>query len=191
MHCELFTDTRAFDRWVIPHQLLPMSLVVYGLDFRVVIILIYLWETLEVFFMSCLQLFEEEDITNAIISDPLHGFVGVLIGLFIIKKFGVINDMVGPNVKTLLEFTSLCFSGFPLLDFFYDRNLHWLYILVYCAVVITIVNVNKKPIIIAIILGSLNIVMTILILSLQDRASSFYVGMAFGISVIFTSSFFI
>lgn len=186
MVCELITNTTAFDRWVVPHQILPMVLVVYGIEHKIVLLLVYLWETLEVLFMSCLQLFEEEDITNSIISDPLQGFIGIIMGLLILKRYDKINNNVNLNINTLIDFALFCSVGVTLFDFFYDRNLHWLYIPVLCIVTIVVLKLNNKKWYDGVPIYVLCISLTSITFILQDIVSSFYVGVIHGIVISFS-----
>lgn len=93
--CLEYRDIDYYDRWVVPHQLLPFTAVLFGVDFRTVLLITYFWESLEVILFNCLGVSEEEKSSNALISDPVEAVLGIIIAELLIK----INDEQLPVVK--------------------------------------------------------------------------------------------
>lgn len=94
-NCSLLTvwngDSNLIDHWVASHQILPFFATIYGWDVRLVIIGVYFAETVENT-VWCIERSFHEDISNAIISDPVQGLLGALLGYLYRRKVGTIRD---------------------------------------------------------------------------------------------------
>lgn len=187
MCCELFTNSTIYDRWVVPHQLLPFLLTMYGVEYRTVLLLIYVWETFEVFAMHCLELFAIEDITDTLISDPVQGLLGVMAACLLLRNDNINTILNIPfdirNIYHIFEFMLLSSPSLLLLDQVYDVNLHWFYPALLTGVIIMLCKLNDKS------WHDYNIVfLNINTLSLLVFAfssfNSFYIGLIWGISVL-------
>lgn len=188
MVCDLFSKVDLYDRWVVPHQILPFVLTMFGVDYRLVLLLVYVWETIEVFLMHCLQLFEVEDVTDTIISDPIQGFLGVCAAMVLLKINGhstILNEPFDVfNFKHLIHFILLASPGLTMLNQVYDINLHWLYPVALCAVVILVYRLNKKSYKHGLMMYINIISLSVLTFSIKTF-NSFYLGVIWGICFIF------
>ena len=114
MSCTEFTTGVFYDPWVVPHQLLPAMAVVLGIDWRMVFLIMYSWETLEVIFLNCLKISEEEHVENALISDPAQCFMGVVTAMILMN----VSDMEKPlftGIKSLFWASLFILPGIPLI----------------------------------------------------------------------------
>jgi hypothetical protein len=189
MICDLFSKIDLYDRWVVPHQLLPFVMTMYGIDPRIVIILVYVWETIEVFLMTCLDLFgDEESVENVVISDPVQGFIGVITALILLNINGhstIAESTVNMfKIKFIMEFALLALPGLTLLDQLYDINMHWLYPLVSCITIFITYRLNNKSYKHGFILYVNVVFMSVLTFAL-DTFNSFYTGIIWGICFMF------
>ncbi len=103
--CSFITNIHEKDKWVVPHQLLPFSLVMYGFDPKLVIILFYIWESFETLLMYCPGIIKREETTNSILSDPIEGFIGVFVAKIFLHNFQylIINNNVKNNFMSLID----------------------------------------------------------------------------------------
>lgn len=125
MSCDEFKRIIDYDPWVAPHQLLPYSAVIFGMDPTIVMLFVYMWETFEVIMFNCLGVAEEEQSPNALISDPFQAVIGILVGI------GVRENIGNPfeNFTTLQSFMSTIFCILPgICVMFPDTGLEWGYI---------------------------------------------------------------
>ena len=145
-NCTLLTswndDPDNIDWWTFSHQILPFFAVIYGFDFRWVIIVAYFCETVENF-VWCLERRYIERFENSIIADPIQGIVGSCIGLLFLylTKSAGINNILKEKHEYAYIFSSewknrvpgllfdVTFLVCPSLIFYRDsRNLDWLYL---------------------------------------------------------------
>ena len=85
--CKEFTILDTYDSWVVPHQALPFIATIIGIEWKEVFLIMYVWETIEVVFLNCIGIAETENISDALISDPVQGLFGVMVGELFIKTF--------------------------------------------------------------------------------------------------------
>lgn len=122
------------DHWVASHQILPFFATIYGWDFRWVIIGVYFAETVENT-IWCLEKSFHEDISNAVISDPIQGALGAIIGYMYRKNFGVVRDQkeyvasIKDTLRTVVDM-ALVVAPFTIL-YSDNRNLDYLLILLF------------------------------------------------------------
>lgn len=153
--CSFISSPSHTDLWVVPHNVLPLLITIYGAIWQDTLLLVLIWEVFEVILFICYEKFEPELLGDAFISDPVQGLLGVIIGYQITRKFRKIsvlntrefekesifdvtrpiNDvMVNSNrfwydrfVQSVIfiALTSAC--GSFTLDQAIDNALHWLY----------------------------------------------------------------
>ena len=82
--CLPIVSADARDRWTLPHTFLPFVLVyVHQMESRDVMLLVYIWETMEIGFATCvlnIDIAAFEKMPDTIIFDPYYGALGILVG---------------------------------------------------------------------------------------------------------------
>ena len=193
MVCDLLSKFDYYDRWVVPHQLLPFVLTLYGVDYRLVMLMVYIWETFEVFLTFCLQLFEVENVTDTIISDPVQGFLGIGAAVILLKFNG--HDTILDksfdifNPWHILYFIILVSPSLTLITQLYEIHLHWLYPFVLCGMVVLVYKLNNKSYKNGIIIYFNIISLSTLVFAIESF-NSFYIGLIWGICFIFITIIF-
>jgi len=180
----------AYDPWVIPHQILPSIAVVIGINWMEVFLLVYIWETIEIF-LSCAResISDEvsEDHANALISDPVQGLLGIVIGTLMLRVAGRL-DM--PLFKTRLK--AYLFSAIfiiPGVTLIVGGNIIWLYLVAWlcCLSVLGYFASEEGEFSreLFAMLVSLATLVAVSVILLKDDFSSFYVGLcAGGVTVV-------
>lgn len=121
---DFVTDQSLYESWVISHTLVPFMLVIYGIRPVVVVVFLYVFETVE----ACLReipvsdtgWFESEHCSNSVVVDPVNGLMGVTMAMFIRLVFPASTWL-----KLMIRIVLIC--AVPLL---YSRHVHSLWYLV-------------------------------------------------------------
>lgn len=184
-------DSQYIDHWVVSHNILPFVATVYGWDFRWVIIAVYLAETVENL-VWCLEGRFKEDPANSLISDPIMGMAGVLVGYAFRYTYGVIRDQ-NDYIRNAREAFVTLFDVALLVapsGVLYSSNdrLYWLYLVLF-PISFSIVSRhdrNWKRLVTAFIYV---LTMCLVILGHPNDINSFYSGLM--VSIIATVVFFL
>jgi hypothetical protein len=180
----------SYDPWVIPHQILPSIAVVIGINWMEVFLLVYIWETLELL-MSCASesISEEvsEDHANALISDPVQGLLGIVIGTLMLRVVGRIDmPLFKTRVKAYLFSAAFIIPGVTLVV---GGNVIWLYLVVWLcclsALGYFVSQEEEFPRELFALLVSYATLVAVSVILLKDDFNSFYVGLcAGGVTVV-------
>ena len=179
--CTEFTNIHNYDPWVVPHQVLPAMAVIIGLDWKYILIIMYVWETLEVIFLNCLQISDSEKTSNALISDPIQCCVGILVGLMILKKFNGGAVLISDTTESIIWSSLFILPGIPLII---GGDYIWGYIpsFVICALILRH-RVSTRKLTIAIITYALFI--SIVVFSVAGKFNDFYLALISGFVSLF------
>jgi len=127
-------DSGVFDYWVISHTLLPFFIFWTGiLKPTSVLLLVYLWETIELGFRHCSggssNWSEEEPISNSLVVDPVVAICAIVVQVLLRFRFD--KEVVPVTKNTLIQIIVLllsCAPTFWFFDFFHERNLHYMFL---------------------------------------------------------------
>lgn len=186
MSCEEFRNVVEYDKWAAPHQLLPFSATLMGINPREVVIFMYLWETLEVLMFNCLGWAEIEECPNSLVSDPFQAFVGIIVGVGINRAMATPFD----QFTTIQSYMASAFCILPSFVFLIP-DYEWTYIaaLPFAIAIVAIVASGKRAMTFPWSIFSFIYIATVsvCIFTLHDTFNSFYTailtGLAFGVSV--------
>jgi hypothetical protein len=148
--CELFTNSSLFDRWVIPHQVLPFSLVAIGIPPHIAMLLLYLFETFETIAITCLKITDyPETITDSVVSDPIMGFIGILVAFVICRRspdggFPIINVEDSPH-RIFPALLLILSPGFLFSEHSYDSGAAYAYPFVAGFALLAVIVVVERP----------------------------------------------
>lgn len=177
MSCsELTTIGVFYDPWVAPHQLLPMIAVLIGMEWKDVVIIIYLWETIEVVYLTCLEISEREGCVNALLSDPIQGMVGILTAQVLMNVVGMTKPIQSNRNTALLWSALFILPGIPLII---GGEFVWVYIpiWVFCLVFMATITEKVTQELMTGILGH-SVLVSVGVFGLKDYFNSFYIGIA-------------
>jgi hypothetical protein len=184
--CVDFSEFRTYDPWIVSHQLLPSIAVVIGIDWREVIILMYVWETIEAI-MSCVDdVFRDaiaETSSSSLISDPLQGFLGILVAKVLMNVYNmdkpIFNDWVA-YIWTMLFIL-------PIIPITIDpnRDIVWMFIpsWMFCLFLLIYIP-NRVTCKMGIWLALYALSVTISVFALKGTFNSFYTASSAAIVII-------
>lgn len=177
--CAVLTDANYYDYWVVPHQLLPFMLTLFGLPRLVVLLLVYVWESAEFVMMNCFEWFEAEEIGDAILSDPLQGLIGVIVGTAFCYLLRLGPDRRGPSLMSLAGLAILSLPSLMFLDWMVDHDLHNFYWVPACYLALGILyldmNMDQSRILAVLLLIVYISGVNVAVVQASDR-NSFWVG---------------
>lgn len=181
--CSEFSSMVDYDPWVVPHQLLPAAAVLTGINWREVIIIMYMWETLEVIFLNCLQIATQEHTPNALISDPFQCFAGIFVTIILFNVTGS-GPLIPARVGAYFWSSLFILPGIPLIV---GGNYVWIYIPLWFGLLFILNHHYKmnRGMFLYFILYSLFV--SVPILALKDYFNSFYMGLLSALTIVVLS----
>lgn len=179
--CTEFKKLVDYDPWVVPHQLLPAIATLIGIQWREVIIIMYAWETLEVIFLNCLKISDKEHAANALISDPVQCFVGIILSLWLMRITK--SSVVTTNFyRAYLWGMFFILPGIPIII---GDDYVWIYLPLFLIWLLILYNYDALNYKILIYIGVHSAIISGLIFALRDIFNSFYIGI---LAAFFTMS---
>lgn len=112
--CSEFSSLVNYDPWVVPHQLLPSITTVIGIEWNIIFLIVYVWETLEVVFLNCLKVSEAELPENSLISDPIQALAGVFVAKIMMNVIGMDKPLYS-GIKAFYWGALFILPGIPLI----------------------------------------------------------------------------
>ena len=186
MSCSEFSTLVNYDPWVVPHQLLPAIATIIGMEWQLILIIVYAWETLEVIFLNCLKVSEPEIIENALISDPVQALMGILVAKILMN----VSDMEGTSLfkglyRTIFWSAVFITPGIPII---FGGDYVWFYLPIWFVALFILHRfgsmLSGELMVMVVIYSSLT---SVLVFVLKDQFNSFYTALATGtFSILFS-----
>lgn len=127
-------NTGLFDYWVISHTLLPFLIYWTGVLRPIhVLLLVYLWETIEVGIRQCSgetsNWAEEEAVNNSLVVDPVVAICAMMVQVLLRYRFDI-KAVPATNNRWLQVIMVLvvCAPTILFFDSFYDRDMHYIFL---------------------------------------------------------------
>lgn len=186
--CKLVTDATLYDRWVVPHQLLPAMAVVLGINWIEVVAIMYAWETLEASVGCSNDVFatlNDENIYDSLISDPFQCFMGVLVARVLLNVCDMDESVVSGGRWVAYPWTVLFIL--PAVPFIVSDGLEWLYVPIWFFMWVFTISVNKSvPQNLGVWVSIYAVTLAVSVFLLEDLFNSFYVGLLVGVVNLMT-----
>lgn len=182
--CSEFKQLVDYDPWVVPHQLLPAMAVLIGIEWREVVIIMYVWESLEVIFLNCLKVSDGEHTANSLISDPVQCFVGIAWALWIMWITGA-DVITKKYYRAYLWGIFFIIPGVPIIV---GDEYVWIYLPLFLIWLFVINKFDGMRFKVLLYMSIQTILLSVFIFALRDYFNSFYTGIitAFVTAIIAT-----
>jgi hypothetical protein len=180
--CEEFTKLVQYDPWVVPHQLLPAITTLIGIEWNLVLLIMYAWETLEVVFLNCLKISEEELVENALISDPIQALMGILVAKILMNVSGMKSPLTA-GVSVFFWGALFIIPGTPII---FGDDYVWFYLPIFFVALFLLHRFGYTlPPTMMVLFVIYTTLTSSLVFGLKDTFNSFYTGLATGSFMIF------
>lgn len=174
-YCNEFSILKYYDPWVVPHQILPSIAVIIGIEWKMVFLIMYAWESLEVLFLNCLRVSEEETSANSLISDPVQCLVGIIMAFFIMKMSKMEVPLFDKYSKTIPWASLFIIPGVTII---FGEEYVWIYIPLFIISMILLYMFSDMPDIAFALFFVYLVTVSLSVFLLENIFNSFYTGIA-------------
>lgn len=182
--CSEFLALVDYDPWIVPHQVLPAIAVLIGINWKEVVIIMYMWESFEVLLFNCMKVSSREHAANSLLSDPIQCFIGIIVAS-VMMKFTKTSPILEVEKRNFIEkYVWGCLFIIPGSPIIAGGDYVWIYIplVLFFIYSFSVLTMADKRIINYMIIYSL--IISISVFSLKDTFNSFYVGVLGAVSTI-------
>lgn len=183
MSCTEFTSLVFYDPWVVPHQLLPAIAIVLGIEWKMVLVLVYAWETVEFTFLKCLDLATPESGQDSLISDPIQGLIGILVGFMLLNVTNNGKPLFSSQYRAF--FWAALFAA-PSLILIADDDYVWFYVPMWFVATFLLHKVGttlSPPLMVYLVMYAT--LVSVMVFSLKEEFNSFYTALSAATFVVF------
>ena len=176
MSCTEFSTLVFYDPWVVSHQLLPAIAIILGVEWRNVLIILYAWETIEFIFLKCLDLATPESGQDSLISDPIQGLTGILVGFILLNVTRRGDPLFSNQYKAL--FWSALFAA-PSLILIADDDYVWFYVPTWFVATFILHKMGAElspPLMVYLVMYAT--LVSVMVFSLKEEFNSFYTALS-------------